>query len=39
MHCLSAWGQWAVQLLQCTASLPTLETYVKTNMFNIWGKN
>ena len=22
MHCLTAWGQWAVQLLQCTASLP-----------------
>ena len=21
-HCLTAWGQWAVQLLQCTASLP-----------------
>ena len=22
MHCLAAWGQWAVQLLQFTASLP-----------------
>ena len=22
MHCLTAWGQRAVQLLQCTASLP-----------------
>ena len=22
MHCLTAWGQWAVQPLQCTASLP-----------------
>ena len=22
MHCLTAWGQWAVQLLQCTDSLP-----------------
>ena len=22
MQCLTAWGQWAVQLLQCTASLP-----------------
>ena len=22
MNCLTAWGQWAVQLLQCTASLP-----------------
>ena len=22
MHCLTALGQWAVQLLQCTASLP-----------------
>ena len=22
MHCLTAWGQWAVQLLQCTVSLP-----------------
>ena len=22
MHCLTAWGQWAVELLQCTASLP-----------------
>ena len=22
MHRLTAWGQWAVQLLQCTASLP-----------------
>ena len=22
MHCLTAWGEWAVQLLQCTASLP-----------------
>ena len=22
MHCLTAWGQWTVQLLQCTASLP-----------------
>ena len=22
MHCLTAWGQWAVDLLQCTASLP-----------------
>ena len=22
MHCPTAWGQWAVQLLQCTASLP-----------------
>ena len=22
MHCLTARGQWAVQLLQCTASLP-----------------
>ena len=22
MHCLTAWGQWAVQLPQCTASLP-----------------
>ena len=22
MHCLAAWGQWAMQLLQCTASLP-----------------
>ena len=21
MHCLTAWGQWAVELLQCTASL------------------
>ena len=21
-HCLTAWGQWAVQLLQCTASVP-----------------
>ena len=22
MHCPTAWGQWAVELLQCTASLP-----------------
>ena len=22
MHCPTAWGQWAAQLLQCTASLP-----------------
>ena len=22
MHCRTAWGQWAVQLVQCTASLP-----------------
>ena len=22
IHCLTAWGQWAVQLLQCTAPLP-----------------
>ena len=22
MHCHAAWGQWAVQLVQCTASLP-----------------
>ena len=22
MHCLTAWGQWPVELLQCTASLP-----------------
>ena len=22
MHCLTAWGQWAAELLQCTASLP-----------------
>ena len=22
MHCPTAWEQWAVQLLQCTASLP-----------------
>ena len=22
MHCPTAWGQWAVQLLQCTAPLP-----------------
>ena len=22
MHRLTAWGQWAVELLQCTASLP-----------------
>ena len=22
MHCLTAWGQWAVELLQCTAPLP-----------------
>ena len=22
MHCPTGWGQWAVQLLQCTASLP-----------------
>ena len=22
IHCLTAWEQWAVQLLQCTASLP-----------------
>ena len=22
MHCLTAWGQWVVQLLQCTTSLP-----------------
>ena len=22
MHYLTAWGQWTVQLLQCTASLP-----------------
>ena len=22
MYCLTAWGQWAVELLQCTASLP-----------------
>ena len=22
MHCLTAWGQWTVQLRQCTASLP-----------------
>ena len=22
MHCLTAWGQWAVELLQCTAALP-----------------
>ena len=21
-HCLTAWGQWAVQLLQCSATLP-----------------
>ena len=22
MHCPTGWGQWAVQLLQCLASLP-----------------
>ena len=22
MHCPTAWGQWVVQLLQCTTSLP-----------------
>ena len=22
MHCPTAWGQWAVEVLQCTASLP-----------------
>ena len=22
MHCLTAWGQWAVELLTCSASLP-----------------
>ena len=22
MHCLTAWGQWAVELVQCTATLP-----------------
>ena len=22
IHCLTAWGQWAVQLLQCTATPP-----------------
>ena len=22
MHCLDAWGQWVVELLQCTATLP-----------------
>ena len=22
LHCLNVWGQWAVELLQCTASLP-----------------
>ena len=22
MHCLTAWGQWVVQILQCTTSLP-----------------
>ena len=22
MHCLTAWGKWAIELLQCTASLP-----------------
>ena len=22
MHCLTVWGQWAAELLQCTASLP-----------------
>ena len=22
MHCLTAWGQWTVQFLQCTAPLP-----------------
>ena len=22
MHCLTVWGQWAVQLLQCTTALP-----------------
>ena len=22
MHCLTAWGKWAVELLQCSASLP-----------------
>ena len=22
MHCLAAWGQWALELLQCTATLP-----------------
>ena len=22
MHCLTAWEQWALDLLQCTASLP-----------------
>ena len=22
MHCLTTWGQWVVQLLQCTTSLP-----------------
>ena len=22
MHCLTAWGQWAVELVQCTAPLP-----------------
>ena len=22
MHCLTAWGQWAVELLQCSAPLP-----------------
>ena len=23
MHCLTVWGQWAAELLQCTASLPS----------------
>ena len=22
IHCLTTWGPWAVELLQCTASLP-----------------
>ena len=22
MHCHTAWGQWVVELLQCTATLP-----------------
>ena len=29
MHCLTAWGQWAVALLQCTAPVPSGQWAVK----------
>ena len=34
MHCLTAWGQWAVQLLQCTTTPP--RGGGQTNSYNAW---